>query len=137
MDIVIPSDILIINIMYNGPILTQRDEQASTIICQHQKTFTPVMKLGTYNNLAFRLQVVPRDTVKLLQMDSDYYYYMSGRAHNTFIIMLDKKSKKDLTQCKKGNLCRRFKIYAKKKFNIDPRRIHSIMMHNFQPINLP
>ena len=132
MDIAIPTDCPNIYIMYNSPIITRQDEQASQIVCYHRHYATPRVKLGDANGLSFTLQSVPENTPIIMQVDHDNYYYMYGRTDNEFIVMLDKKSKKNLTLWTRGTLFRRFKVYAKKRYNFDPRQIHSIVMHNFK-----
>jgi hypothetical protein len=93
------------------------------------------INLGDFKGMNFRLQSVPFYVPKIVQVDNDNYYYMHGRTNYVFIIMVDKKSKKNLIRYSKGALIRRFKVYAKKRFGVNPNTIHSIVMHNFTPID--
>ena len=135
MDIVIPNNILAIYTIHSCPIVNRQDEQASLILCKQKNYCARVINLGDFKGMNFRLQSVPFYVPKIVQVDNDNYYYMHGRTNYVFIIMVDKKSKKNLIRYSKGALIRRFKVYAKKRFGVNPNTIHSIVMHNFTSID--
>ncbi len=104
MDIVIPNNILTIYTIHSCPIVNQQDEQASLVLCKQKNYCTRVINLGDFKGMNLRLQSVPFYVPKIVQEDNDNYYYMYRRTDYVFIIMVDKKSKKNLIRYSKGTL---------------------------------
>jgi hypothetical protein len=134
-NITIPAGCPTIYTMYSFPIITRQDRHASRIICGQDNAESSLEQLGSVKGLSYMMTHVPLNRPKHMELDNDNYYYMHGRTKDAFIVMVDKKSRKDLTLYRKGQLCRRFKLYAKKMYGIDPRQIYSLCFHNFYPIN--